>query len=380
MEEKLVSRREFLGRGVMVGMAGLAFPVLNPALTGNGPKTEFRTLGKTGLKVSTVGYGCMRTREPAVIHRAIDLGVNYFDTARRYMDGFNETVLGQVLKVRRDEVIVATKILPNRTTEEAIMDSFDASLKALQTEAVDVIQLHSINRVEQIIHEETLGTLVKIKESGKARFLGFTTHSNQTGLLNAAASQGFFDVILVSYNFKSPPELTEAIRNAAEAGIGIVAMKTQAGGYADHEMGSFTPHQAALKWTLQNPGVHTTVPSMTTFAQLEENVRVMGSRMGWLDRKRLEQYGKTIDSRLCRMCGACEAQCPRHVDILETNRALMYYEGYRDAALARSAFRDIPFFRSANRCADCAVCTVTCAYGLNIRSKMAQAQELMRMA
>jgi predicted aldo/keto reductase-like oxidoreductase len=380
MKKVTISRRHFIGSSVTAGLAGLALPGLNPLLSQTAPKTEYRTLGKTGLKVSAVGYGCMRTREPAVIHRAIDLGINYFDTARRYMDGYNEAVLGQVLKTRRKEAFVATKITPDTNTEKGILDSFAASLKALATDYVDVIQLHAINTVDQITREETLKTLETIKKSGQARFIGFTTHSNQVELLKAAIPQKFFDVILVGYNFKSPAELTDAILKASEAGIGIVAMKTQAGGYADHEMGNISPHQAALKWALQNPGVHTTIPSMPTYAQLEENIQVMGTKMGWMDRKTLDRYGKAIDSKLCRMCGECRNQCSKNVDVLEINRALMYSEGYRDDVLARTAFAEIPRSKSAAMCQDCTACTVTCAFGLNIQNKMAQAQEFLRLA
>jgi len=337
----------------------------------------FRVLGKTGLKVTTVSMGAMRTREPSVIHHALDQGINYIDTARRYMDGYNEVVVGKVMKSRRKEVVLATKILPGKTSESDIRESMEASLKALQTDNVDIIQLHSMKHVQDIQNESAMSALSKLKEEGKARFVGFTTHSNQTELLLAAIPLKFYDTILVSYNFKSPPELGDAIQKAADAGIGIIAMKTQAGGYEADEMGNWSPNQAALKWVLQNPGVHTTIPGMVTYAQIDENVQAMASRMGWHDRKVLHRYGHAIDRKLCRMCGLCEGQCPNGVNVADLNRTLMYAEGYRDPELARMTFRELSRQEQGEACKSCVKCAVKCPYGLDIQARVRTVQNLM---
>ncbi|NQT25427.1 aldo/keto reductase [candidate division KSB1 bacterium] len=377
-------RRQFLKKGSQSLLALSAMPSFKWLALDTADETkkeqdpiEYRILGKTGMKITTVSMGAMRTREPSVIHHALDQGINYIDTARRYMDGYNEVVVGQVLKTRRKDTFVATKILPGKFSESEILDSLEASLKALQTDYVDVIQLHGMSNVEDIQNEEAMSTLAKIKQEGKARFVGFTTHSNQRELLLAAIPLKFYDTILVSYNFKSPPELGEAIQKAADSGIGIVAMKTQAGGYETKELGNLSPHQAALKWVLQNQGVHTTIPGMVTYAQIDENIQAMGSKMGWHDRKVLHRYGNAIDHKLCRMCGQCEGACPQGVSVLDVNRVLMYSEGYRDPDLASMTFHELSAKERGLACLSCDHCTVRCPHGLNIQARIQSVQQLM---
>jgi len=390
MNKNNLTRRRFIsksGRSLMT--VGLVPPLLKTDILDTlkskdskkrkeaGSTVEYRTLGRTGMKVSVVAYGAMRTRDPAVIHRALDKGINYIDTARAYMDGYNEEVVGQVLKTRRKETYIATKIRMDQA--EPMMQSFEASLKALQTDYVDVIQIHNLREVDQLKDEDGMEALQRMKKEGKARFIGFTTHRNQKELIQEAIKMGFYDVIAVAYNFKSSPEegsepgLTEVIQEAGKAGIGIVAMKTQAGGYSDHKMGSLSPHQAALKWVLQNPGVATTIPSMVTYDQLEENVGVMGSKMGWHDRKTLHRYGSIINRKLCRMCDSCRDLCPHGVDIVDVNRSLMYHEGYGDQDLARTTYRSIPESNKPQVCLRCDHCTVQCRYGLSIQTTMIKA-------
>jgi len=384
MKENRFNRREFIDKSAKTTLAvGLTFPwirtkkILASTTHQDGvqavktPTLEFRTLGRTGLKVTTVAYGAMRTREPAVIHRAIDYGLNYIDTAHCYMDGYNEIVVGKVLKTRRKETFIATKV--HNDSVDKMMASIEASLKSLQTDYVDVIQLHNLKEVSQIKDERAMEALQRMKKEGKARYIAFTTHRNQIELIKAAIPMNFYDVILVAYNFKSPKELGIVIQDAAKAGIGIVGMKTQAGGYQNHKMGNLSPHQASLKWVLQNPGVATTIPSMVTYGQLDENIQVMGSKMGWRDRKTLHKYDQSIDSVFCRMCDDCQGTCPKGVDVLDVNRCLMYAEGYRDTGLAHSQYQTIPFAKRPNACLTCQTCQVTCSYGLNVHAKMKQA-------
>jgi predicted aldo/keto reductase-like oxidoreductase len=346
-----------------------------------GQKTspEYRVLGRTGLKVTTVGYGAMRTRDPAVIHRALDMGINYLDTARSYMDGYNEVVVGKVLKSRRKDVFVATKIsnLGALDTTEKLVESVNKSLKALQTDHIDVIQLHNLKSVSQIKNELYLDALQSVKKAGKARFIGFTTHRNEASLVDAAIPMDFYDVILVKYNFQSPKKLGDLIQKAAAAGIGIVAMKTQAGGYKNHKMQNLSPHQAALRWVLQNSGVATTIPSMTSYGHLDENIQVMQSSFGWSDRKVLYRYAKAIDKQWCRMCDACIGQCPHGVDVFEINRSLMYLDGYRDPHLARKTYSQIPESCLPIRCQACRGCDVRCVHGLDIKPRMLKAGSVL---
>lgn len=381
------SRRKFLKNSAKsMAAASVGVPLIKSRIIGDyqesshksqdKPFLDYRILGKTEMKVTTVGYGAMRSRDHAVIHRALDLGLNYIDTARIYMDGYNEIVVGKVMKTRRKEAFLATKTLPDLVTESELMASLEKSLNTLNTDYVDIVQLHNLKEVDQIKNEECMKALEKMKKEGKARFIGFTTHRNQTELVTEATKMNFYDMILVGYNFKSPDTLGTAIQEAAKKGIGVVGMKTQAGGYQDHQLGAYTPHQAALKWVLQNKGIATTIPSMVTYAQLEEDIQAMRGPLGWHDRKSLHRYGKAIDKTLCRMCDSCRSMCPEGVDVLDVNRSLMYADGYGDFNLAEDTFRMIPKACRPDSCHDCTKCTVRCPFGLDVRKKMLQAMTL----
>lgn len=376
---KELNRRDFVRTVLLGGVAGVVpWKMPGPSQQGEAKKqkinVQYRTLGRTGLKVSAVGYGAMRTTDPNVIHHALDKGINYIDTARGYMNGNNEITVGSVLKTRRKETHIATKL--HTDSEAAMMKSVATSLKCLQTEVIDVIQLHGLNSREEVFDEEAMQALDKMRRKGMARFVGFTTHKNQVECLEAAIKAKFYDVILVTYNFKSDPAIGEAITKAAKAGIGVVAMKTQAGGYAAKEFGNWSPHQAALRWVLQSPAVATTIPSMVTFAQVDEDVEVMGKSFGARDQEILDRYGALYDHMLCRMCGACEKQCRFGMPIQDIHRCLMYAEGYRDYDLALRTYREMQHEVLINACLSCEACTVTCKYGLDIPARLARSREI----
>ena len=196
----------------------------------------FRTLGRTGMKITIVSMGAMRTSEPAIFQAAFDKGVNYIDTARGYMDGRNEGMVGEALKGYRDRVYVATKVKPG--SKEAMIRSIDESLSSLKVDYVDLLQLHALSSAEQVMNTEYREVLAEAKKSGKTRFIGVTTHSKEPDVLNAVTDDPdkLYDTVLVTYNFQKPPEVKAAIAKAAAANIGIIAMKTQAGGYQTREL------------------------------------------------------------------------------------------------------------------------------------------------
>jgi predicted aldo/keto reductase-like oxidoreductase len=207
-----------------------------------------------------------------------------------------------------------------------------------------------------------------------------TTHKNEVAVLNALVDDKdrFFDTCLVKYNFESPREVGEAIARAAKAGIGIIAMKTQAGGYGTEALGKISPHQAALKWALQNPNVTMAIPGMKDLAQLREDIAVMGMPFQYADERILRKYHTVIAGFYCDLCGTCEGTCPRGVAISTVNRALMYAEGaYKDRRLAVSTYRELPPSASADACLGCPACVATCAKGLNIEAKMERARHLL---
>jgi aryl-alcohol dehydrogenase-like predicted oxidoreductase len=160
-----------------------------------------------------------------------------------------------------------------------------------------VLHLHGLANPKRAFDPDIRGALVKLKEQGKVRFFGVSTHTNQAEVVDGITNDPdrFFDVALVGYNFKSDPSVKQAIARAAKAGIGVIAMKTQAGGYQTTETGSVSPHQAALKWVLQDTNVTAAIPGMKTLDELRELVAVMGVKLTSADERVLRRYSQAID-------------------------------------------------------------------------------------
>jgi uncharacterized protein len=381
-ENPVINRRSFL----KLSLAGAAVSALGPisdlSASNNVSSSQvnpvYRTLGRTGLKITVVSFGAMLTPEPEVIRASLDYGVNYIDTARRYMGGKNEEIVAKAIKGYRPKLYLATKT--KGETRDQIFQDMEKSLKALETDYVDVYQLHNLTSKDKgrAFDPQVREALLELKKQGKIRFCGVTTHTDQAVVLNAVTDDPdkFFDTVLVGYNFKSGPELKQAIAKAAKAGIGVIAMKTQAGGYQTEALGAISPHQAALKWVLQDPHVTTAIPGMKDLTMLKEDLSVMGMPLTLADKRTLELYGNAIESRYCRLCSQCEGTCPKGVAISIINRSLMYAEAYGAPELARQTYREIPVQARLTQCGSCCNCVARCVRGIDISAKMAQARKI----
>jgi uncharacterized protein len=372
-----MTRRDFL----KVSVAGVASAVslgapIGPLFASEEPHLTYRTLGRTGLKVTTVAFGAMLTPEYEVIRAGFDTGINYVDTARRYLGGRSEEIVSKALAGMRDKVFVATKTLASSNTKPEIFKDVETSLASLHTDHIDVIQLHNLSSPDRAFNPEVREAYLELRKQGKVRFFGVTTHTNQAEVVNAIVDDPtkFFDTVLVQYNFKSEPSVGQAITRAAKAGIGVIAMKTQAGGYKTEELGPVSPHQAALKWVLQNPSVTTTIPGMKTMAHIKEMTSVMGMKMAAQDTRILDIYGRAIDPYYCHLCSECEGSCPQGVAVSVVNRALMYAQGYGELSLARETFEGAS---NSFACSTCSGCVARCVRGVDIAAKMKDANRLL---
>jgi predicted aldo/keto reductase-like oxidoreductase len=374
------TRRTFLA-------GSLAIPAV--AAGEQNSKLEPRLLGKTGLKVSPLGFGCMTTSDPAVIERAADSGINYFDTARVYQNGNNERMLGAVLGAKRRNVIVSSKTAAQ--TKEAALADLETSLRELRIDYLDIWYLHNRSTPEEL-NDGLFEAQDTAKKAGKIRFAGVSTHLNMHKMLPYLVKLGRTDVVLTTYNFSMQPEVTSAIEAARQAGMGIVAMKALAGGFSRIQRGdrlygvkpdalTATLRQdgallAAIKWVLKNQSVDTAIVCMTDFDQLDENLRALAERYGPKDEKLLAAQLAWIRPLYCRSCGACTGACPNGVPVPEVLRILSYADGYGEFALARERFLELPLEQRSVRCGDCAECAVQCVNGVRVRERLARAQEL----
>jgi len=379
------SRRSFLKSGVLTGAslasAGLLQPRRIAAEQSSGfQRIKYRELGSTGYKVSELGFGAMNTRNPELLHAALDSGVNYIDTSHGYMKGVNEQVIGKVMKYKRDKVFLSTKVSGRNSTLGKMREKMELSLKRLQTDHVDNMFFKSPTP-DEVLNDDFIRLFEKAKKDGLCKHVGVATHKDQEDVLDAMIQSKFWEIVTVSYNYLSPQSLTDAIKRARTAGIAIVTMKTQlkGKGYPDHEMGDITINQAALKWVLSNRYVDTTIPGMTSFEQLQENFTVMGMRLSLNENKELQRFSENIQGKYCcgvSGCNGCKDQCPKGVDVSELNRCLGYAYGYNDFALAKENYEELPSTSKVNMCADCDECQVRCIKGLDLTQAIQRARSL----
>jgi aryl-alcohol dehydrogenase-like predicted oxidoreductase len=372
-----------LAAGLALPAAGLASPTPNPAPPAPVPqqapqssgKLAYRVLGKTGLKVTTVGYGCMITSDPTVIARAADMGINYFDTCRSYQNGQNERMVGAALGAKRKDVLVSSKC--DAGTGAAILAELDTSLKELNTDHLDVWLLHMKDNPAQLT-DELVEAQRKAKQQGKVRFIGMSTHNLPVMVDRIVESK--LEVVQAQYNFASAATWGPALEKLNQAGIGVVGMKVMAkaggrrGTPAPQRPATFAP--AALKWVIKNPVVATTVPSITDIDQLEQNFAVMGQSFTDSDQKILSARLREITPYFCRMCGECNGQCPKGLPVGDMVRFVMYADGYGQFPLGREHFQRMAAEHQAVRCGDCPTCVVKCPHGVTVAERMLRAQEL----
>ena len=385
--DSTTSRREFLSAGLMLPVVGAGskmglWPLTGEpdARSGAPAKLEYRVLGKTGLKVTTLGFGCMITSDPSVITRAADLGVNYFDTARGYQHGNNARMVGAALCAKRKQVVLSTK--SEAGDKASLLKDLDTSLGELKTDYVDIWYLHSKDHPSDI-RDDMIEAQQIAKKQGKIRFAGMSTHALPKQL-EWTAQKKAFDVVLTVYNFAMDRSMDEAIAAVAKTGTGVVAMKVMAGGFKSLKPSDPTYQKlkrdgamlAALKWVINRPNISTTIPSMTDMDQLDENLQAMGNAYAAGDEKLLAAHLEMIRPLYCNMCGQCEGTCQKGLQVANTLRILTYADGYRQFGLARERFKELPARHAEVRCGDCAECTVKCPFGVQVSSRMARAQEL----
>jgi predicted aldo/keto reductase-like oxidoreductase len=388
------SRRSFLGASLAVpALASVpsrsSSPDQAPAPQGratrSAPKLTYSTLGKTGMKITRVAFGCMTTSDQSVIERAVDSGINYFDTARVYQSGNNERMVGAALKNSRGKVFISSKTLAK--DQKTAMADLETSLRELQTDHLDVWHLHS-RQTPDTVTDELLEAQRIAKRDGKIRFAGVSFHGGHAEMIPAMLKLNHFDVFLISYNYTMDPVVEPLLATARKANVGLVAMKALAGGVrptvrsyqVDKEKLNRLTRSgaplAALKWVLRNPNIDTVIPSIVDEDQLAENITAMNAPFSSADGQLLAARLEEIKPLYCRMCGQCQGQCSKGLPVPDMLRFLMYAEGYGQFAMGREEFKALPAHITEVRCSSCTACSVQCPNGVQVAARLHQAQQI----
>lgn len=260
-------------------------------------RTRLRQLGKTGLMLSPVGFGAQRTRDADLIRYALDQGMNHIETAWSYgfgRPGNSCECIGKAIAGRRDSVClaVAYEAALRPASKAWVANQLEQTLRDLGTDHIDIFLWHDQSGSVMNNHQTTfkenqaliaggdrVDLMLRWKKAGKIRFCGLTTHFEQPECLKFAQESQYYDVAVVAFNYKSRAAIAKALQEAAQKGIGLIAMKTQSPHYLDGEatIGDAPDHRAALSWILSKDYITAAIPGMTTRSQVDLNVKLMNS-------------------------------------------------------------------------------------------------------
>jgi hypothetical protein len=324
-----------------------------------------------------------------VARALFERGVTYVDTAPDYAEAGSERLLGEAMKGHRDEIFLATKFcrptghLPSETPVKDVMAEVEQSLVRLQTDHVDLIHVHACDQVERLLAPNIHEAFDRLKEQGKVRFLGVSTHTpNLEQVANAAIDSGRFDVMMLAYHFGMWPSFGHILAKAKQHDVGIVAMKTLKGARHENlarfrtEAGAYS--QSAFRWVLSNPNVSCLVVSFWAPEQVDEYLVASGAPVDATDVARLEEYDRQIAGDYCQPhCGACLDSCPADLPINDVLRYRMYTKDYGWPEEGRTRYQALA--RDASACVTCpAPCAGSCPLGIPIRSAMLDAHRVLR--
>ena len=330
---------------------------------------EYRTLGKTGLKISRLGFGGIPiqkidaegTRQLA--HRMLDAGINYIDTARGYT--VSESYLGYALEGIRDHFVLATKSMSR--DKAGMARDIDTSLANLRTNYIDLYQIHNPTPadLDQVCAPGgALEALLEAKKGGKIGHLGMTAHTN--AIFERALELPWVETILFPYNIVET-QGEALMRRCTEKNIGFIVMKPLAGGAIEDA-------SLALRWILQNEDVSVVIPGMAEEREIRQNLAAAQDRspLTQAEQDQILAIRQALGTQFCRRCNYC-APCTAGISIYSIFLMDGYLSRYglEDWARARYAAMD----KTASACIGCGVCESRCPYALPIRDMMKRAVE-----
>jgi len=302
-KSKAITRKDFIKKssaGILGASVLASTPLKLFPAEGNLTETD---IGSTGLRSTCLGMGATRTQEPNIVKNAIDGGITFLDTGRSYARGKNEEMIGKVIGGIRQNLVIQSKVkirqeeiekkVKNESMDKVVQGiytkSLEESLKALQTDYIDIMLFHGADDTSILFHEAVIRAFHDSKEEGKIRATGFSTHDNMVAMVEHNNKDPQYDVIMPAFNhsggyahsddeekqYWDQDALTTQLEIAASAGTGIIAMKTCSGGPYSCSEDQEPSFPGALKWALDQDYIHVAVPALANFAHIAEHLSMM---------------------------------------------------------------------------------------------------------
>lgn len=357
---------------------------------------QYRPFGNTGFNVSALGFGAMRLPQDeqeaiAVIRRALDLGVNYVDTAKVY--GESEVIVGKAIKgYPREQLYISSKHPVNDVDGAGYRRGIEDSLRRLDLDYLDVYHLHGIGwkgYEELVLGKGLLDAMRQAKQDGLIRHIAFSFHDTPEALEKLILT-GNFESVTLQYNLLD--RANEAgMALARERGMGVVVMGPVGGGRlggASEAIRKLIPGEvrstpeAALRFVLANENVSTAISGMGSLAMVEENVAT-ASRPEPLSHAEREQVAAMLveNARLadlyCTGCSYC-MPCEQGVDIPGIFQLVNYYRIYGLEEYARQEYAGkVAKGKGADLCQECAQCEAKCPQHLQVMEQLREAHRIL---
>ena len=365
---------------------------------------QYRTLGKTGISISTLGFGAMRLPQIVsdgkqvfdtdesikIIRRAYELGVNYIDTAPYYCEGESEIIVGKAIKGIRDKEYLSTKNPIEDDSGEHFMQRLEKSLKKLDTDYIDFYHMWGISWeqfVDKInVKNGPLEFAQRAKEQGIIKHISFSFHDKPENMIKLI-NTGYFETVLCQYNMLDRSN-EAAIAHAHKSGLGVVVMGPVGGGRLGEPSpviqklipgGSKSSAELALRFVISNPNVTCALSGMGSIEMVEQNVQT-ASNTAELTAVELDsinsamEQNKKLADLYCTGCNYC-MPCPQEVNIPLNFQLMNYHKVYGLTEHAKGAYQQIGKFdwmkgKQASECIDCGICEEKCPQKLNIREQL----------
>lgn len=327
---------------------------------------EYTTLGKTGLRISRMGFGGIPIQKVdakatrALMERLAQRGVNYIDTARGYT--VSEAYLGEALEGMRDQFVVATKSMSR--TREAMAEDIETSLRNLRTDYIDLYQVHnpSLAELEKVVAPGgALEALLEAKAAGKIRHIGVTAH--MAGVFERALEMDWVETVMFPYNIVET-QGEALMRRCRQRNVGFICMKPMAGGALEDA-------RLALRFIARNEDVSVVIPGMYDVREIEENIAAIEdmSPLDQSEKEKIETIRKELGTQFCRRCNYCQP-CTAGIPISGIFVLEGYLNRYGLGEWAKQRYASMG--KKAGDCVGCGVCETRCPYQLPIRDMLAR--------
>lgn len=374
---------------------------------------QYTEFGGTGIQVSRLGFGCMRfpSREVdgkkvfdeeesiRMMHRAMELGVNYFDTAPGYCEKQSEIIMGKALKGRRDKVYLSTKYPSEEASGDDLERKLETSLKKLDTDYIDFYHMWGISLKTFVERLDTpdgpMARARKLRDAGVIRHISFSFHDAPENMIEIIRrGEGVFASVLCQYNLLDRAN-EDAIAYAHEQGLGVTIMGPVGGGrlgapskvIQDLLPGKVqSSAEMALRFVMNNRNVNIALSGMSSMDMVEENAAV-ASNMEPLTQAEEARIAASLEENrrladlYCTGCNYC-MPCPKGINIPEIFKMMNYHRVYGLTKFARDNYARIgkePWlnFQNAAACVQCGACEKKCPQHLHIREQLRAAHEAL---